>query len=81
MKKDIITVLLDNGTKKDMELILLYSDEDTNQNYVLYRELDAKEECYAAKYILNNNEFVLDTNLSKKEIAKLQLLLDTTLER
>ncbi len=77
MNKDIITVKLKDGTEKDMELILLYYDEMTKINYVLYKEIESKDECYAAKYVMNNGTFDLDTNLSNAEINKLQLVLDT----
>lgn len=80
MEKDIIKVLLDDGSTKDMELVLLYADQDTYKQYVLYKELNSEEECYAAKYIVNNNVFELDPNLTKAEIAKLQLILNSMLE-
>ena len=81
MNKDIITVLLDDGSKKDMELVLLYSDDSNNKNYVLYKELDKSDECYAASYTMYNDTFCLEPNLTKTEIAKLQILLNSMLER
>ncbi len=77
MNKDVITIELKDGTKKDMELILLYYDEITKTNYVLYKEMESKDECYAAKYVINGGTYVIDTNLSEIEINKLQEVLDT----
>ena len=78
MEKDIITVLQEDGTKKDMEVVLLYKEGNTN--YILYKEIDNSDECYAAKYLLNNDIYELDTNLTKKEISKLEILLNSTLK-
>ena len=78
MEKDIITVLQEDGTKKDMEVVLLYKENNTN--YILYKEIDNSEECYAAKYNINNDIYELDTSLTKKEIAKLEILLNSKLK-
>lgn len=78
MEKDIITVMLEDGTKKDMEVVLLYKEGNTN--YILYKEIDNLDECYAAKYNINSNIYELDANLTKKEISKLELLLNSTLK-
>ena len=80
MEKDIITILLEDGTKKDMELVLMYNDEINNNNYILYKDKDETKECYAAKCKLSNDFFELDTNLTKEEIKKLELLLNSTLK-
>lgn len=80
MDKDIITVLLNDGSKKDMELVLLYADEQTYKNYVLYKEMDELDECYAATYTMNGDNFQLDPNLTQEEIMKLQILLNEMLE-
>ena len=80
MENDIITIMLDDGTKKDMELVLLYNDQITNTNYVLYKDIDNNDECYAAKYFIVDNVFRLDSNLNKMEIAKLDLLLTSRMK-
>ena len=78
MEKDIITVLQEDGTKKDMEVVLLYKEGNTN--YILYKEIDNSDECYAAKYKINNDIYELDTNLTKREISKLEILLNSMLK-
>ena len=80
MDKDIITVSLADGSKRPMEMVLTYTDSQTKQNYVLYKELDKNDECYAAKYEKKDNTYELDTDLTKKEIDMLQIILDSMLK-
>lgn len=80
MKKDIITIQLEDGSQKDMELVLVYTDDKNHKNYILYKEINENDKCYAAKYTMNNNNYQLDSNLTKEEILKLQLLLNSILE-
>ena len=79
MEKDIITVSLEDGTKKEMEVVLLYTDDISKINYILYKDMNENGECYAAKYVVNDNIFQLDSNLSNKEIMKLELVLNSSL--
>ena len=80
MKKDIITIKLADGTIKDMEMILIYYDDKTKNNYILYKDININDECYAAKYIKNGNTFEIDSNLNKKELKLLELVLEKTLK-
>ena len=78
MDKNIITVSLTDGTKKNMELIFVFHDDITRNDYILYKDIGAKDECWAAKFtIVDNNIYKLDTNLTEEEILKLQVLLDS----
>lgn len=81
MEKDIINVMMNDGSQKNMELVLMYNDSKTNQNYVLYKELDVDDECYAAKFVIKNDVYELDTELTNEEIMKLQLLYNSMAER
>lgn len=78
MDKDIITIKLADGTTKDMEIILVYTDDKLKTNYILYKDIDSIDECYAAKYIKNRDVFEIDSNLSKKELLILEQVLSTT---
>lgn len=80
MEKNIITVSLKDGTSKDMELVLIYKDDLSKTDYILYKELNEENECYAAKYKIKNNLYELDPKLTQKEITKLELLLNSTLK-
>lgn len=79
MEKDLITVLLENGTTKDMELVLMYCDDRSKINYVLYKDLGETDKCYAARYVFNNGLFEIDPNLDQSELVMLQLLLNSSL--
>lgn len=80
MEKDIITIKLEDGTLKDMEIILLYSDDNTKNNYILYKDIDATDECYAAKYTQKGDIFDIDSNLTKKELKVLEIILEKALK-
>ena len=76
MGKDIITVKLADGTTKDMEIVLVYFDDKTQNNYILYKDIDSLDECYAAKYIKKEDLFEIDSNLTKKELKILECVLE-----
>ncbi|MBQ2873477.1 MAG: hypothetical protein IJE89_05715 [Bacilli bacterium] len=80
MEKDIITIKLADGTIKDMEVVLVYSDDKKQTNYILYKDIDSIDECYAAKYVKNGNLFEIDSNLSKEELTILECVLERALK-
>ena len=80
MEKDFIKIKLINGQTKDMELILLYSDDETGLNYIFYKDPLIKDECYIARYLLDGDTYRLDTNLTNEELNKMQLLLNSMIK-
>lgn len=76
MKKDVITIKLEDGSYKDMEVVLLYKDNKTKQEYIIYKDLKENTEFYVAKYNKGINGFELDTNLTDKEFKMLEIILN-----
>lgn len=74
--KDIITITLDNGDKKDMELVAHYSED---KNYILYKPIDGGE-LYLASYHYDDGKFIIDTDLTKDEINKLTIIFQNYLK-
>ena len=81
MEKDIIKVMMADGSQKDMELVLMYNDKKTQKNYVLYKDLNEDDECYAASFVMHNDVYELNPDLTNEEIMKLQLLCNSMAER
>ena len=80
MEKNLITIKKTDGTTKEMEVVLTFCDDITRQNYILYKEPDNNNECYAAKYTQIDDTFNLDTNLTQKELNALEYILAKSLE-
>ena len=80
MNKDIITIRLEDGSYKDMEVILLYSDKKTKRNYIIYKELNSNKDLYVAKYEMQASDFVLDTDLSKNELKMMEEILNDAIK-
>ncbi|MBQ4263751.1 MAG: hypothetical protein IJB83_05905 [Bacilli bacterium] len=48
--KDYIEILLDNGSKKKMEVVIIFDIEGYEYHYIIYTELD-RSHYYLAKFI------------------------------
>lgn len=75
MKKDMITIIDQNGNSQEMELILSYHDELNDIQYILYKREGKQAECFAAKSKQSNNGLMLDPNLNQRELEMLKLIL------
>lgn len=73
MKKDIITVLDNDGHKEEFELVFDFNDLVSKKNYIIYKPLES-EDYYIASYKKDNSSYILDTNLTEKEIKKIELV-------
>ena len=40
----------EDGVEEEFEIILTFTNPETNQHYVVYKELDDTDEVYAARY-------------------------------
>ena len=64
--KDIIEVFDDDNNKKEMEVVTIFTLDEFDYNYIIYRELD-KSHYYIAKY-KGENIVNLNTDLSNEEL-------------
>ena len=78
-EKKYFTIKKTDGTEEKMELLATVKDQETNRNYLFYKNCnDSNIHYYAAAYDENDeNEFAnLDTNLSDEEKSKLNELFE-----
>ncbi|MBR4262023.1 MAG: hypothetical protein IKQ35_01490 [Bacilli bacterium] len=64
-----ITVVKDNGTKEEMEIVSIFKMEAFNKNYIIYKSI-VDNKYFAASFNADNDN--IDTNLSDKEKEALE---------
>ena len=58
-----ITVTLDDGSEKQMEILLTYKDKETDRDYVLYYDYNSDDDkVYAFRYDDAGNLFQVETD-------------------
>ena len=58
-----IMITLDDGSEKQMEILLTYTDKETNRDYVLYYDYNSDDDkVYAFRYDDKGNLFQVETD-------------------
>lgn len=71
MNKDYITITKSDGSKEQMEAVLIFKLEETKKDYIIYKSKD--EHYFAASY---DNSFNLNTDFTDREKEKLNKIFE-----
>ena len=75
MNKSYITVVKEDGSTEEMELITSFRLNDSGKNCLIYRS--NSDEYYAASYDELNDEIDLNTNFTDNEKDQIVKVFDT----
>ena len=70
---DLVTLKTKDNKEIKVEIVMSFKIDEFNTDYVIYKDNDSY---YAAKYIVENDKTILDTDLTEKEKNSLNLIFD-----
>lgn len=76
MEKQYITLIGEDGSERQAEILFTYHSEDFNKNYVVFMPDDTPDQVSAASYIENGNQGSLEPITTDEEWALIEDLLE-----